>query len=130
MKKQDDFLIDTFDVSEDYYNICAEKKLKGASNSELKAFLNEQGLSESERNAIVKQVDSDYLSGLIKPKRNIPRTKLLLFILGWVLLLGALIILILMLVSGIVSGFVIFICAGLASAGGGMIAQGSKRGRA
>ena len=127
MNNEDDSLLDTYDVATDYYEVCADKKLKGASNSELKSYLKSERMSDEMANELVRQVDSDFLDGLIRSKSKIPSLWLLAFIVGWLLLLGALTILILMFMSGIISGFVIFVSSALAGAGGGMIAYGTKK---
>ena len=129
MKKHDDSLIDTFDFSVDYYEICAAKKVKGASNSDLKAFLEKEGMDELSRNSLVKQVDEDFLEGLLGSKiaRNYSALRVVFVFIGWLFIFGGLFGLIYMFFAGYSSMFIASLLVGATGAGTTLIFTNGKR---
>jgi len=132
VKRQDDSLIDTFDKTSDYYEICAAMKVKGSSNAELKHFLDDEGFGIDERNALVKRVDEDYLQGLLgkKEQKNYVVFRVLAFIIGWIFICGGIIGLLYMFFSGRISIWVATLMASVASAGVTLVFTNGKKRRA
>lgn len=119
-----DLLDDLSDIDEEsLYQICENKKVNGASNSELREYLKENGLGDDQIKEWVRQIDSDYLAGNIQKAPTIASVTVS-SVFATVLIFIGIGVILLQIMLGIISLWLIIVGISAIVAGIGMVSRG------
>ncbi|MBD3637038.1 MAG: hypothetical protein HUJ25_06795 [Crocinitomicaceae bacterium] len=101
------------------YDVCVQKKIKGASNSELRTYLKEEGISDEEAREWIRLIDSDYMAGKLHQRSGLDWLLMPLF--GVILFLGGAFLLAFQLIMNFVSVWLLLLAGTMVSTGVGMM---------